>query len=168
MASLAALFALGMGPAAAPARAALAQGATVTAPYDAGLEEGDAGLAAPTADSRRVSGCGAGLVPVLRGHHRAPPWGPAAYSPWEMSDVSIKFEKVKAGDTLYDVHRHKLGNTTMSELGLWTVKIITVDERGAHVSWNGNRAEWWPKTKVSKLYAKPPPSYLEQQRKRAR
>jgi hypothetical protein len=44
--------------------------------------------------------------------------------------VAIKFDKVKAGMTLLDVHRHKMGNTTMSEWGLWEVLIVEVREHG--------------------------------------
>ena len=51
-----------------------------------------------------------------------------------------KFHTVKVGDILWDVHRETMGNTTMSRLGAWQVKVISIDyEPGkAMCSWNGN------------------------------
>lgn len=85
--------------------------------------------------------------------------------------MAIKFEKIQPGMELMDIHRHRMGNTMMTELGLWPVRIISVDaeNRTAIVSWNGNRPEKWNAHDLVKLYAKEPPSYLKQQeRKRAR
>lgn len=50
------------------------------------------------------------------------------------------FERVKAGDVLYDVHREKMGNTTMSRLGCWVVRVLSVDyeKKTARISWNDN------------------------------
>ena len=55
----------------------------------------------------------------------------------------MKFEKLKPGMVVYDVHRHKMGNTTMSTVGVWTVRIESVDHEAKRVvaSWNGNRAK---------------------------
>jgi hypothetical protein len=52
----------------------------------------------------------------------------------------MKFEKLKPGMVVYDVHRHKHGNTTMSTVGVWTVRIVSVDHEAKRVtaSWNGN------------------------------
>jgi hypothetical protein len=54
----------------------------------------------------------------------------------------IPVEDLKAGDVLYDCHRHKAGNTTMSVDGVWEVYVSEVgsDERGpwARLAWNGN------------------------------
>ena len=54
--------------------------------------------------------------------------------------MAIKFEKIVAGMTLYDRHRTKMGNTTMSCLGEWKVRVLEVNpvERTALISWNGN------------------------------
>ena len=81
----------------------------------------------------------------------------------------IKFERITAGMTLRDVHRHKLGNTTMSELGDWPVYVVSVDTktRTAVVQWNGNREEVWSARKLERLYAKVPPSYVRQQERKA-
>jgi hypothetical protein len=63
-----------------------------------------------------------------------------------------KFETVKAGDVLYDVHRQKMGNTTMSRLGCWDVKVISVDAEAGTVlaSWNGNPAQTYYRRSVEK------------------
>ena len=85
--------------------------------------------------------------------------------------MAIKFEKVQPGMTLYDFHRESMGNTTMSQIGKWSVRIIEVNtEKGmALVSWNTNRPEWWARRKVERLSLNEPKAYRDQQeRKRAR
>lgn len=39
----------------------------------------------------------------------------------------MKLEKMQAGITLYDVHRYKMGNTTMSTVGVWHVYVKEVN-----------------------------------------
>lgn len=58
--------------------------------------------------------------------------------------MSVSFDTLKAGDILYDCHRHKLGNTTMSVMGVWKVyvKEVSLFKREALTSWNGNPAKW--------------------------
>jgi hypothetical protein len=70
----------------------------------------------------------------------------------------MKFEKIEAGMVLYDVHSHKMGNTTIRSLGVWTVRVISVDKerKSARVSWNGNREETYYRAQLEKLKAKPP------------
>jgi hypothetical protein len=72
--------------------------------------------------------------------------------------VAIKFEKIKAGDVLYDVHSYRMGNTTLRSLGCWEVRVISVDPqlRNAVVSWNSNRPETWSERRLKKLCAKEP------------
>lgn len=84
--------------------------------------------------------------------------------------MAIKFEKVKPGMVLLDIHRQRMGNTTLSAWGLWHVRIIEVNEqqREAFVSWNDNRPEWWPARKIERLYAKETKAYREQQERRSR
>lgn len=79
--------------------------------------------------------------------------------------MAIKFEKIKPGMELFDVHRNRMGNTTISGLVCWKVRIIKVDADGrrARVSWNGNRSEWWPARKLQRLYTTPPKAYRDQQ-----
>lgn len=68
--------------------------------------------------------------------------------------MSIKFEKIHAGMTLYDRHRHVMGNTTMTDLGEWPVRVLEVDAANgcATVSWNGNRPETWCRRRLVKLW----------------
>ncbi len=68
------------------------------------------------------------------------------------------FDSIKVGDILYDCHRTKMGNTTMSRMGTWDVKVIELDveRRRALCSWNGNKADWWYEGRLSKLRRSPP------------
>jgi hypothetical protein len=68
--------------------------------------------------------------------------------------MAIKFEKIQAGMTLYDRRRHKMGNTTMSTIGEWNVRVISVDvaKREALVSWNGNAYTTWSERRFSSVY----------------
>lgn len=65
--------------------------------------------------------------------------------------MSVSFDTLKPGDTLYDCHRHKLGNTTMSVMGVWEVRVkeVNLAERKALISWNTNPEKW-----VSERYFK--------------
>lgn len=78
----------------------------------------------------------------------------------------IKFSKVKPGMTLLDIHSQRAGNTTMTRLGLWEVEIISVDDNGAVVSWNGNAPTRWSRSQVERLYTKPTKKYIAQQKSR--
>jgi hypothetical protein len=82
--------------------------------------------------------------------------------------MAIKFQKITAGMTLLDIHREKMGNTTMSEWGLWKVSVISVDpeKRTAVVSWNGNPHRTWTARELERLYTKPTKAYLAQQENR--
>ena len=50
----------------------------------------------------------------------------------------VAFAKVKAGDVLWDCRMQRMGNTTMSRLTCWTVRVIEVTDTHAMCSWNGN------------------------------
>jgi hypothetical protein len=50
----------------------------------------------------------------------------------------VAFHTVKPGDTLYECHREKMGNTTMSRMGCWPLKVLEVHENHVVASWNGN------------------------------
>lgn len=84
--------------------------------------------------------------------------------------MTIKFEKIEPGMVLLDIHREKMGNTTMSAWGLWKVKVISVDraKRTAVVSWNSNPVQTWDARRLEKLYAKPTKAYREQQERRGK
>jgi len=64
------------------------------------------------------------------------------------------FDRIKPGDVLYDVHRQRMGNTTMSRLACFTVEVVSVDRVGrtAECRWNSN----------------PPRTYFEHSIKRLR
>jgi len=70
----------------------------------------------------------------------------------------MKFEKIEAGMTLYDVHSYSMGNTYLRSIGVWPVKVISVDkEKGcAVVRWNGNKEETYYRFALEKLKAKQP------------
>ena len=70
----------------------------------------------------------------------------------------MKFEKIKEGERYYDVHSYRMGNTTLRSVGVWDVKIISIDaeRRTAIVSWNGNGPETWHEWELKKLRTKRP------------
>ncbi len=49
----------------------------------------------------------------------------------------MKFEKIKAGMTLYDVHSYGMGSTTVRSMGCWEVAIdsVNTEKRTAVVRW---------------------------------
>ena len=78
--------------------------------------------------------------------------------------MAIKFDKIKPGMVLLDIHRTKMGNTTVSRWGLWKVRVISVDPvtRTAVVSWNSNPNQTWDAKRLQALYTKPTKAYLAQ------
>ena len=84
--------------------------------------------------------------------------------------MAIKFEKIEPGMVLLDIHREKMGNTTMSEWGLWKVQVVSVDreKRTAVVSWNSNPSRTWSARELERLYTKPTKAYLAQQERRSK
>lgn len=57
----------------------------------------------------------------------------------------IKPELVKVGDVLWDCHRTRMGNTTMTRMGAWDVRVVDIGnqdkpvaERTWTVRWNSN------------------------------
>lgn len=84
--------------------------------------------------------------------------------------MAVKFEKIEPGMVLLDIHREKMGNTTMSEWGLWKVKVISVDreKRTAVVSWNSNPPQTWHASNLTRLFTKPTKAYREQEARRSK
>ena len=70
----------------------------------------------------------------------------------------MKFEKLKPGMVVYDVHSVKMGNTNMRTVGVWLVKIVSIDTetRMVTASWNGNRAEKFSSRTAEKWREKEP------------
>lgn len=65
----------------------------------------------------------------------------------------VSFDKIKVGDVLYDVHRTTMGNTKMSRLGWWEVRVFSIDakNRTAVVSWNGNPQRMYNERSIKRL-----------------
>lgn len=70
----------------------------------------------------------------------------------------MKFEKLVPGMVVYDVHKQKMGNTTMSTWGTWIVRIISVDAdtRSCMASWNGNSPQRFYEHSIKKWKAEKP------------
>jgi hypothetical protein len=70
----------------------------------------------------------------------------------------LKFERIQPGMVLYDVGRTKMGNTTMSTISVWSVRIISVDAdtRSAMVSWNTNKPTRYYEHSPKRLKEKQP------------
>jgi len=67
--------------------------------------------------------------------------------------MAIKFEKITAGMMLYDRHRYRMGNTTMTNIGEWDVEVVSIDPDTctARVRWNGNREQVYHKHQLERL-----------------
>lgn len=78
----------------------------------------------------------------------------------------MKFESIKAGTTLIDEHRYRVGNAKMKRLGAWPVRIISIDaeERSAIVRWNGNAERVMYERGLTKLRAFHSAAYLREHR----
>lgn len=70
----------------------------------------------------------------------------------------MKFERVKAGDTVFHVGKTKMGNTTLSTVSIWEVRIIAVDPetRTVTASWNGNSQRRYTEGQIRAWRAKRP------------
>ena len=70
----------------------------------------------------------------------------------------MKIEKLLPGIIVYDVHKHKMGNTTISTVGVWPVHIIDVDTETMTVtaSWSGNKSQKYHESTWSKWRLKEP------------
>lgn len=81
--------------------------------------------------------------------------------------MAVSFDKLKPGMRLLDIHRYRMGNTTMTKLGLWYVEVISVDteKRTAVCRWNNNPPTTYVERKFRKLYLKPTKAYLGQLRR---
>jgi hypothetical protein len=57
----------------------------------------------------------------------------------------MKIESLTVGQTVWNVRRYGMGNTTLRSTAVYTVRIVEIDlERGrVKASWNGNTPEWF-------------------------
>lgn len=69
-----------------------------------------------------------------------------------------KIEKLTVGQTLYELRRQKMGNTTVSRTACYEVKVreIAEDKRSIMASWNGNPPRRYNVRDVAKLKVKKP------------
>lgn len=72
-----------------------------------------------------------------------------------MGVAVASFDRIKVGDTLYDVHRYKT-NSGSAE-GCWpvVVKEIDVVKKAALCSWNGNTPRWYYEPQIKRLRRTP-------------
>lgn len=84
--------------------------------------------------------------------------------------MAVAFNKIKPGMELLDIHKVRMGNTTMQRLSLFKVRVISVDTeaRTAMCSWNGNQPTLYREREFKSLYLKPTKAYLAQQERRSR
>ena len=70
----------------------------------------------------------------------------------------MKIEKLQPGMVVYDVGRTKMGNTTMSTVSVWSVRIVSIDVEARTVvaSWNNNQNETFRERAWSKWRLKQP------------
>lgn len=63
------------------------------------------------------------------------------------------FSAIKVGDVLWDCRRQKMGNTTMSRMACWKVRVLEIDpeKRRARCSWNSNTPTWWGEYQLKPL-----------------
>lgn len=61
--------------------------------------------------------------------------------------MAISFDKVKAGDTLYDVRRQK------GRVCTWSVYVVSIDAttNTTQIKWNGNPAKTYRRVDVERL-----------------
>ena len=67
--------------------------------------------------------------------------------------MAIKFEKIKAGMTLYDIRKATGLQRFNSKWSTWSVKVLEVDaeKRMIFASWNCNAATWIPEGRATKF-----------------
>jgi hypothetical protein len=70
--------------------------------------------------------------------------------------MAIKFEKIQAGMTLFDVRRNT--GMTRNKWNIWPVYVKSVDseKRTVQASWNGNAYQTMGEYRVTKFRAKKP------------
>ena len=70
----------------------------------------------------------------------------------------MTIDKLKPGVIVYDVQRYRMGNTTLRSVGVWEVRIVSVDTETQTVvaSWNHNRPEVYRSRIWSKWRLKKP------------
>jgi hypothetical protein len=70
----------------------------------------------------------------------------------------MKIDKLQPGQIVYDVGRVKMGNTTISTVAVWNVRIVSVDVDAGTVvaSWNSNPERKYYGREIRRWRAKRP------------
>lgn len=70
----------------------------------------------------------------------------------------MKIENLTPGQIVYSISRGKMGNTTVSEVRIHPVRVISVDleRQSVCASWNHNQPATWHKKTWSKWRSEPP------------
>lgn len=69
----------------------------------------------------------------------------------------MKPSSIKAGDVLYSVSRHAVGNTTVRGTTVYRVLIVSIEDSGWAVArWNGNEPRRYSPHDISRLRRSPP------------
>ena len=70
----------------------------------------------------------------------------------------MTFDKLQPGVVVYDVQKHRMGNTTMPTVSVYEVRIISADPEKQTVlaSWNNNRPQTYRFSRWSKWRVKRP------------
>ncbi len=70
----------------------------------------------------------------------------------------MKFEKLQPEMTVYDVDTYTMGNTRMKSVGVWSVRVVSIDadSRSVMASWNSNPAKRFYAHSVKKWREKRP------------
>lgn len=57
--------------------------------------------------------------------------------------MTVSFDKVNAGDELWDCRYERAGHTTMRRWSCWSLVVVSVnrEKRSAVIRWNGNREQ---------------------------
>lgn len=64
--------------------------------------------------------------------------------------------KLKPGQIVWNIRRHKMGNTTVRTLSVYEIRVISVGEFSVLASWNGNPAKHYTQRDIEKWKLKQP------------
>lgn len=69
----------------------------------------------------------------------------------------VAFSSIKDGDILWDCHKTRQGNTNISKMGSWPVKILEIyaANRAVKVSWNYNSPKMYGERDIKRLRRTP-------------
>ena len=71
--------------------------------------------------------------------------------------MAINPDTVQVGDVLWDCHKRRMGNTTVSEMSCWQVRVLEIseDRKTFQCSWNTNPARTYYRSQIAKLRRSP-------------